>query len=98
MDGAAVEVEPCSRTCARILERRGHLALLVSPGNPYFSVSRLTTLLSWAHREMNAVDVVVSDLDMTAATYLGQGPPAPGGTQEGAGGRATDGLTRPPRQ
>lgn len=75
MDGALVEVEPCSRACARILDRRGHIALLVSPGNPYFSASRLTTLLRWAHREMSGVDVVVSDLDMTAATYLGQGRP-----------------------
>ncbi|MGI5336301.1 tRNA-dependent cyclodipeptide synthase [Streptomyces sp. CA-181903] len=73
MDRAPVDVEPCSPGCARVLARREHIALLVSPGNPYFSVSRLTTLLRWAASEMKGVDVVVSDLRMTAATYLGQG-------------------------
>ncbi|MEU1078028.1 MULTISPECIES: tRNA-dependent cyclodipeptide synthase [unclassified Streptomyces] len=73
MDDALVDVQPCSPACARILDRRGHIVLLVSPGNPYFSAHRLTTMLRWAHQEMSGVDVVVSDLDMTAATYLGQG-------------------------
>ncbi|MFC8006834.1 tRNA-dependent cyclodipeptide synthase [Streptomyces olivaceus] len=75
MDDELVDVEPCSPACAELLDRRGHLALLVSPGNPYYSVSRLTTMLRWARTEMNGVDVVVSDLDMTAVTYLGQGRP-----------------------
>ncbi|NEA45296.1 tRNA-dependent cyclodipeptide synthase [Streptomyces sp. SID10815] len=75
MEPALVDVEPCSDNCARILARRERIALTVSPGNPYFSVSRLTTLLRWAVREMRGVDVVVSDLQMTAATYLGQGRP-----------------------
>lgn len=68
-----VEVEPCSERCARILARREHIALMVSPGNPYFSTARLTTLVRWAARETKGVDVVMSDLEMTAATYLGQG-------------------------
>ncbi|GAU70663.1 hypothetical protein SSP35_21_00580 [Streptomyces sp. NBRC 110611] len=68
-----VEIEPCSDGCAEILAGREHLVLMVSPGNPYFSVSRLTVLLRWAAREMKRADVVVSDLQMTAATYLAQG-------------------------
>ncbi|WP_399920025.1 hypothetical protein [Streptomyces kanamyceticus] len=38
--------------------------------NTYFSVSRLTVLLTWATREMKHTDVLVSDPQMTAATYL----------------------------
>ncbi len=73
MEEDLVEVEPSSDNCARILAGREHLALMVSPGNPYFSVSRLTILLRWATQEMKRVDVIVSDLEMTASTYLAQG-------------------------
>lgn len=75
MTGDLVDVDPCSDNCARILAGRQHLVLMVSPGNPYFSVSRLTTLLRWAAKEMKNTDVLVSDLEMTAATYLAQGRP-----------------------
>ncbi|MET9550719.1 tRNA-dependent cyclodipeptide synthase [Streptomyces sp. NPDC006627] len=75
MDRDLVDIEPTSDRCARILAGREHLVLMVSPGNPYFSVSRLTVLLTWATREMKHTDVLVSDLEMTAATYLAQGRP-----------------------
>ncbi|MGZ3097057.1 tRNA-dependent cyclodipeptide synthase [Streptomyces sp. H72] len=68
-----VEVEPSSEACARILAVCEHLVLMVSPGNPYFSVPRLTILLRWATQEMKRVDVIVSDLEMTVSTYLAQG-------------------------
>ncbi|MBB5937218.1 tRNA-dependent cyclodipeptide synthase [Streptomyces zagrosensis] len=75
MGCALVEVEPCSDNCARILAGREHIVLMVSPGNPYFSAARLTVLLRWAVEEMKGADVVMSDLQMTTATYLGQGRP-----------------------
>ncbi|MFD5271829.1 tRNA-dependent cyclodipeptide synthase [Streptomyces sp. NPDC058335] len=73
MESELVDIEPCSDNCARILEAGEHLVLMVSPGNPYFSVSRLTVLFQWAAREIRHVDVVVSDLEMTEATYLARG-------------------------
>lgn len=75
MERGLVEIEPCSVNCARILARREHLTLMVSPGNSYFSVSRLAILLRWAAQEMKNTDVLVSDLQMTMATYLAQGRP-----------------------
>ncbi|MGW0552511.1 tRNA-dependent cyclodipeptide synthase [Streptomyces altiplanensis] len=73
VESELVEVAPCTDNCARILEAGEHLVLMVSCGNPYFSVSRLTILLRWAAREIRHVDVVVSDLEMTEATYLARG-------------------------
>ncbi|MFD5098318.1 tRNA-dependent cyclodipeptide synthase [Streptomyces albidochromogenes] len=73
MERELVDIAPCTDNCARILEAGEHLALMVSPGNPYFSVSRLAILFEWAAREIKHVDVVVSDQEMTAATYLARG-------------------------
>ncbi|HWU08983.1 MAG TPA: tRNA-dependent cyclodipeptide synthase [Streptomyces sp.] len=70
-----VDIEPCTDNCARILEAGEHIALMVSPGNPYFSVSRLTILFQWAAQEIKHADIVVSDLQMTTATYLVRGLP-----------------------
>ncbi|MFI6390930.1 tRNA-dependent cyclodipeptide synthase [Nonomuraea sp. NPDC050547] len=70
-----VDVEPCSARCARILAGREHITLLVSPGNPYFSAARLAATFRWAARTVRRVDVLVSDLEMTAATYLARGRP-----------------------
>ncbi|MEV4897621.1 tRNA-dependent cyclodipeptide synthase [Nonomuraea sp. NPDC055795] len=70
-----VDVEPCSARCAQILAGREHLTLLVSPGNPYFSAARLAATFRWAVRTVKRVDVLVSDLEMTAATYLARGRP-----------------------
>ncbi|MGW0312664.1 tRNA-dependent cyclodipeptide synthase [Streptomyces flavidovirens] len=68
-----VDIEPCTDNCADILEAGEHIALMVSPGNPYFSVSRLTIVFQWAAQEIKHVDIVVSDLQMTEATYLARG-------------------------
>jgi tRNA-dependent cyclodipeptide synthase len=68
-----VDIEPCTDNCARILAAGEHIALMVSPGNPYFSVSRLAILFQWAAQEIKHVDIVVSDLQMTEATYLARG-------------------------
>ncbi|WP_051858625.1 tRNA-dependent cyclodipeptide synthase [Streptomyces cellulosae] len=73
MQRELVDVTPCTDNCARILEAGEHLVLTVSPGNPYFSVSRLTILFQWAASKIRHVDVVVSDLEMTEATYLARG-------------------------
>ncbi|MEV2255565.1 tRNA-dependent cyclodipeptide synthase [Streptomyces sp. NPDC050147] len=73
MESELVDVDPCSDNCARILSAGEHLVLMVSPGNPYFSVSRLAILFQWAAQNIKHVDVVVSDLQMTEATYLARG-------------------------
>ncbi|MFI6504907.1 tRNA-dependent cyclodipeptide synthase [Nonomuraea typhae] len=75
VEDALVDVEPCSARCARILTGREHITLLVSPGNPYFSAARLTATFRWAVRAVKRVDVLVSDLEMTVATYLARGRP-----------------------
>ncbi|WP_157246674.1 tRNA-dependent cyclodipeptide synthase [Nonomuraea typhae] len=74
-EDALVDVEPCSARCAQILTGREHLTLLVSPGNPYFSAARLAATFRWAARAVKKVDVLVSDLEMTVATYLARGRP-----------------------
>ncbi|MFD5103371.1 tRNA-dependent cyclodipeptide synthase [Streptomyces albidochromogenes] len=73
MEHELVDIEPCTDNCARLLEAGEHIALMVSPGNPYFSVSRLAILFQWAAQEIKHVDIVVSDLQMTEATYLARG-------------------------
>ncbi|MQY03222.1 tRNA-dependent cyclodipeptide synthase [Actinomadura macrotermitis] len=73
--GSEVEVEPCGERSAQLLARGRHLVIQVSPGNPYFSTVRLAVMFGWAARRFQGVDVVMSDLEMTAATYLGQGRP-----------------------
>ncbi|MGW0315155.1 tRNA-dependent cyclodipeptide synthase [Streptomyces flavidovirens] len=73
MESELVDITPCTDNCARILAAGKHLVLMVSPGNPYFSVSRLAILFQWAAQNIKHVDVVVSDLQMTEATYLARG-------------------------
>ncbi|MEU7723103.1 tRNA-dependent cyclodipeptide synthase [Streptomyces tibetensis] len=75
MQHELVDIEPCTDNCARILAAGEHIVLMVSPGNPYLSVSRLAILFQWAAQEIKHVDIVVSDLQMTEATYLARGLP-----------------------
>ncbi|MFI6515287.1 tRNA-dependent cyclodipeptide synthase [Spirillospora sp. NPDC050679] len=68
-------MEPFGEESAQLLARGRHLVIQVSPGNPYFSTTRLAVMIGWAVRRFEGVDVVMSDLEMTAATYLGRGRP-----------------------
>lgn len=54
-------VEPFTEASRLIWEQRQHAVLGVSPGNSYFCVSQLTTLLGWLCKEFNQVDVIVPD-------------------------------------
>ncbi|MCK2218576.1 tRNA-dependent cyclodipeptide synthase [Actinomadura sp. ATCC 31491] len=72
---ALVEVGPCNAASAAILARCEHIVLLVSPGNSYFSAARLAATFAWAVRNVGDVHVLVSDAEMTAATYLARGRP-----------------------
>lgn len=65
-------VEPFTDACAAIWEQRKHVVCGVSPGNSYFQVSRLTSLLGWLSTEFEQVDVIIPDSALHH-TYLALG-------------------------
>ncbi|MEV5571130.1 tRNA-dependent cyclodipeptide synthase [Spirillospora sp. NPDC052269] len=69
-------------TCRELFERGDHALFGVSAGNGYFTIPRLTALLSWACKHFASVDVVYADL-FVDAMYI-----AAGETQEKAAARA----------
>ncbi|WP_129842985.1 tRNA-dependent cyclodipeptide synthase [Streptomyces sp. RFCAC02] len=61
----AFTTEPLTDNCDRILKRGDHALIGVSPGNSYFSESRITGLLTWAAARCRAVHVMIPDSAFT---------------------------------
>ena len=69
-------LEPFNDTCRVTCEKREHVVLGVSPGNSYFRVELLASLLGWLCDEFGQVDVVVPDSALLH-TYLALGYSGP---------------------
>lgn len=54
--------QPLTERCARVLERRAHAVLGISPFNSYFSEVRIRTLCAWALSNFEAVHLFVPDI------------------------------------
>lgn len=54
-------VEPLTTSCNEVWESRDHVVFGVSPGNSYFNVDRLGTILGWLRNEFRQIDVMIPD-------------------------------------
>ncbi|TDC44337.1 tRNA-dependent cyclodipeptide synthase [Micromonospora sp. KC213] len=68
----AFVVEPLTDVSRVIWEQRKHVVCGVSPGNSYFQVPRLASLLGWLRAEFERVDVIIPDSALHH-TYLALG-------------------------
>ncbi|SFD40868.1 tRNA-dependent cyclodipeptide synthase [Streptomyces aidingensis] len=68
----AFAVEPLTRNCRDVLVRGDHVLIGVSPGNGYFTETRLTELLCWAAGAFRRIDVMIPDC-AEAETWIALG-------------------------
>lgn len=72
---AVYVMEPLSRDCATVLQRKEHVCIGVSPFNSYFSTERLASLARWAHEGFASFHFFVPD-DISIYTFEALGYPA----------------------
>lgn len=67
-------VSPLTENCERVVKNADHILVGVSPGNRYFSIPLLTSLLRWACEKFHRVDAIVPDSAL-ADNFLALGYP-----------------------